>query len=133
MANVLPFLSIESVNKGFQTRTTPTNNAGNSPFNVLLGNSINVSQTFKGLVIGDFVNGNELEGIYVGNNLKITPEGMFNKWITIDGGYERAIDLTRKNPIDIIDGVNNSVLPVDNLFNWGRPILDGGVLENITF
>lgn len=133
MSNVLPFLSIESVNKGFQTRTTPTNNAGNSSFNVLLGNFINVSPAFKGLVIGDFVSGNELQGIYVGNNLKITPEGMFNKWITIDGGYEIAIDLTRQNPIDIVDGVNNSVLPVDNLFNWGRPILDGGVLENISF
>lgn len=135
MANTISLKEVQSVNKQFQLRTTPTNNAGDSMFNVLLGNFINVSQSFKGMVIGDFVKGRE-DGIYIGQNLRITKDGIIKKYVIIDGGLDTRLNLTRTNPIDIIDGVNYNqygyALPINQNFNWGRPIVDGGLLEDIS-
>ena len=139
MAQVISLKYLQDVNK---KATVPTTNIGVSNLNLFLGENNNVLTTFRGIIIGDFMSPRE-NGIYIGRNVKLTEEGLTFKNVIIDGGKDRAYDLTRTNMIDIIDGVRysaqtnpatlwkNSPLPIDEAKNWGRPIIDGGVVENI--
>lgn len=132
MANTISLKDLQIVNKLFEQRNFDITNVGISPRNLLLGRYINVPNNFQGIVIGDFIQPTE-DGIYIGKNVKITSEGIIFKTAVIDAGADKVMDLNRTNPIDIMDGVQseaiiNLVLPVDPIHNWGRPIVDAGVV-----
>lgn len=139
MAQVISLKYLQDVNK---KATVPTNNIGVSNLNLFLGENNNVLTTFRGIIIGDFMSPRE-NGIYIGRNLSLTEDGLTFKNVIIDGGEDQAYDLTRTNMIDIIDGVRfwgvtdpvllwkDGPLPIAQEYNWGRPIIDGGVVENM--
>jgi hypothetical protein len=135
MANVLSFKDLQKVNRDFEKPVIDSTNAGISPFNTLLGRFINVPNTFKGVIIGDFIVAQE-DGVYVGNNIRLTERGLIRKYVVIDGGGDEIpLDLTRTNKINVIDGTNDidpdyktDIMPILNGFNWGRPIIDGGFI-----
>lgn len=131
MSNKFSSKDLQIVNTKFEKVTSDKTNVGITPYNMLLGRNINVPNDFKGVVIGDFVQP-DTNGIYIGKNVKITEDGIIEKYTIIDGGNDiYALDLMRTNIVDIIDGTNDTqpnikgdIMPIYPLYNWGRPIID---------
>jgi hypothetical protein len=134
--------SLQLINKKFAQKFQDITNFGMTVRNLILGNNNVAATNFTGIIIGDGINARE-NGIYIGKNVKLTEAGLSTRTVIIDGGLDRAKDLTRTNMIDIIDGVRysaetdpsylwkDSPLPIDETKNWGRPIVNGGVVENM--
>jgi len=135
MANVISFKDIQKINKDFEQPGIDKTNVGISPFNLLLGKYINTQSDFKGVVIGDFIQASE-NGFYIGKNMILTEQGLIRPLgYIIDGGDDNiALELTRTNKVSVIDGTNeeetfmkSDIMPIDWKWNWGRPIIDGGI------
>jgi hypothetical protein len=142
MAQTFSKSTLLQINKKFSQVFQDLTNFGMTVRNLILGNNNVATTNFTGIIIGDGINARE-DGIYIGRNVKLTEEGLTFKTVIIDGGLDQAYDLTRTNMIDIIDGVRysaetdpsylwkDSPLPITQEKNWGRPIIDGGVVENM--
>lgn len=132
---LIGFNEIKNINNMFSKTYIKTSNDGGE-FTLFLGEFIRAFNNFRGVVIGDNINPIE-DGFYVGNNMALTKNGLIRPlgYIIDGGGDEIALDLNRTNKISVIDGTNDEtpsnksdIMPIDDRYNWGRPIIDGGLI-----
>jgi hypothetical protein len=130
---IIGLTDIKNLNKKVSKTLIDKRNEGGQ-FTLFLGEFIRAFDNFRGVVIGDNIKPVE-DGFYVGSNMVLTEDGLKRPLgvIIYGGDDEIALELRRTNKISVIDGTNDNepfiksdIMPIDDRWNWGRPIIDGG-------